>query len=78
MTEGSEFDSWQRKEIFILHSIETVSGAQPSTYQWETGVVSLVVKRPVREADNSLPSSDEDKNGGAIPPLCHTSSRRSD
>jgi hypothetical protein len=29
-----------------------------------------------READNSLTSSDEVKNGGTIPPLCHTSKWR--
>jgi hypothetical protein len=33
------------------------------------GAVSLVVKRQVREADHSPLSSDEAKNGGAIPPL---------
>jgi hypothetical protein len=35
------------------------------------------VKRPGRESDHSLPSSAEVKNGGAIPPLPHTSSWRS-
>jgi hypothetical protein len=31
------------------------------------------LKRPVREADHSLPSSAEVKNGGAIPPFPHVS-----
>jgi hypothetical protein len=34
------------------------------------------VKRPWREADHLPPSNAEDKNGGAIPPLLHTSSWR--
>jgi hypothetical protein len=40
------------------------------------GSVSLGVRRPGREADRSLLSSAEVKNGGAIPPLPHTSSWR--
>jgi hypothetical protein len=32
------------------------------------------VKRPGREADYSLPSTAEIKNGGAVPPLSHASS----
>jgi hypothetical protein len=38
--------------------------------------VSLGVKGQGREADHSLPSSAEVKNGGAIPPLPSTSSWR--
>jgi hypothetical protein len=38
------------------------------------GFLSPGVKWPGREADHSSPSSAEAKNGGAIPPLPHTSS----
>jgi hypothetical protein len=42
--------------------------------QWVPGALSPGVKRQGREADHSLPSSAEVKNGGAISPLLHTSS----
>jgi hypothetical protein len=35
------------------------------------------IKQPGSEADHSPPSSSEVKNGGAIPPLPHMSSRHS-
>jgi hypothetical protein len=38
--------------------------------------LSLGVKRPVREADQSPPYIAEVKNGGVIPPLFHMSSWR--
>jgi hypothetical protein len=38
------------------------------------GALSSGLKRPGREADRSPPSSAKVKNGGAIPPLPHTSS----
>jgi hypothetical protein len=38
--------------------------------------LSPAVKRPGREAEHSPPFSDEVRNGGAIPPLPHTSSWR--
>jgi hypothetical protein len=37
--------------------------------QWVSGATSPRIKRPGNEADGSFPSSAEDKNGGAIPPL---------
>jgi hypothetical protein len=40
----------------------------------DTGAVSPGVKRSGREVDSSPSSSAEDKDGGAIPPLPHTSS----
>jgi hypothetical protein len=40
------------------------------------GVVSLGAKRQEYEADNSPPFNTKVKNGGAIPPPPHTSSRR--
>jgi hypothetical protein len=51
----------------VLHSDYPVSEAQPRI-QWVPGV-----KRPGPEADDSLPSSAEIKNNGAILPLPHTS-----
>jgi hypothetical protein len=42
--------------------------------QWVLGALSLVVKRPGRDADHSPPSSAEVKSGGAMPPLPHASS----
>jgi hypothetical protein len=41
-----------------------------------TGGTFPGLKRPRRESDHSLSSSAEAKNGGAISPLPHTSSRR--
>jgi hypothetical protein len=45
-----------------------------SEAQWVREAVSPVVKSPGREADHSMPSCAEAKNGGAIPPLHRTSS----
>jgi hypothetical protein len=41
---------------------------------WHTQALSQGVRRPKREADHSLASSAEVKNGGAIPALSHTPS----
>jgi hypothetical protein len=38
-----------------------------------TGALSLVIKLQEREADHSSPSNAEVMNGGAVPPLPHTS-----
>jgi hypothetical protein len=40
--------------------------------QWVQGILSPGVKREWREADHSLPSSAEVKNGEAITSLSHT------
>jgi hypothetical protein len=59
----------------ILHRVQTNCGAQPASYSMGTGGSFHAVKRQGREADRSLPSSAEVKNGGAMPPLPNTSSR---
>jgi hypothetical protein len=41
--------------------------------QWVPVVAFTEVKRQVREADHSPQSGAEVRNGGAIPPLFHTS-----
>jgi hypothetical protein len=38
-----------------------------------TGAITLQVKQAGREAERSPPSSANDKNGGSMPPLTHTS-----
>jgi hypothetical protein len=57
--------------FFLMHSVQTGSGAHPASYPMGTGAISLGVKLQGREADNS-PSNAEVKNGGAIPPLPNT------
>jgi hypothetical protein len=49
------------------------SGAHAASYKWITRPLSLGVKQLGCEADHSPPSSTKVKNGGAIPPLLHTS-----
>jgi hypothetical protein len=43
------------------HSVQTGSGAHPTSYPMGTGAISLGIKRPGREADHSPPSSAEVK-----------------
>jgi hypothetical protein len=45
----------------LHHRIQNGSGAHPASSQWVPGALSLGVKRPVREADHSPPSSPEVK-----------------
>jgi hypothetical protein len=59
----------------IPDSLQTGSGATQPPIQWVPGAISSGVKRQGREADHSPPSSVEVKNGGAIAPLPHTSSK---
>jgi hypothetical protein len=69
------FDSRQGQVIF-LHSIasrKNLVTIQPPA-QWAPGDVSLRLKQPGREADNSPQSNTEVKNGGALSILPHTSS----
>jgi hypothetical protein len=49
------------------------SNPQRSDRFWGPPTFSQGVKRPGHVADNSSPSGAEVKNGGAIPPLPHTS-----
>jgi hypothetical protein len=71
------FDSRQGEAIFLFFaaSVPALGPTQPPI-KWIPGALFPGVKRPRREADHSLPSSAEVKNGGTIPPLPHTSSWR--
>jgi hypothetical protein len=62
------FNSWQRHTA----SRQALGPIQPLV-QWVAGFLSPGAKPPGREADNSPPSNAEVKNGGAIPPISHTS-----
>jgi hypothetical protein len=64
--------SRQGQGFFLLHSIQTDSGAHPISYTMETGSISRGVKRPEREPDHSPPPSAKVKSDGAIAPLPHT------
>jgi hypothetical protein len=55
------FESRQEQDFSLTHSVQTDSGAHPTSYPVHTGCDSTVVKRPGREADHS-------------PPFPHTSS----
>jgi hypothetical protein len=57
------------KDISVLHSVKTYSGAHLASYPIGTGAVSPEEKRPGRKADHAPPSIADIKNGGAIPPL---------
>jgi hypothetical protein len=66
---GPGFDSRQRQDLSLLHSMQASFGAEPASYPTGTVGVSPGVKRQGCEADHSSPSSAEVKNGRAIPPL---------
>jgi hypothetical protein len=59
------------KRFALLQSVQTGTGAHTVSYEMGTGTLSPVIKRPGSEADNSLPSSAEVKNGAAILPFPH-------
>jgi hypothetical protein len=64
MTRRSGFDPWQGQRIFPLASVSrpALGPTQPSV-QWVLGVLSPGGKaRPGRDADHSLPSSEEVEN----------------
>jgi hypothetical protein len=64
-----------RSKIFLLSiAFRLALGPTQPPIQWTLGAISPWVNWPGREADYSLPSSTEVKNGGAIPPLPHMSS----
>jgi hypothetical protein len=57
------FESRQGLGIFLFTTASRPTlGTTQSPIQWAPGALSLVVKRPVREADHSPPSSAEVKN----------------
>jgi hypothetical protein len=61
--------------LLLLHSFHIGSGAYPTSYPLGTGGFPPGLKRPGLEVDNSLPSSAEVENCGAIsllPPYVFT------
>jgi hypothetical protein len=72
--DGRGFDSRQKQDFSLPHSVQTGSGAHPASYSIGTGGSFPGRKRQGREADHPPPSSAEVKNGSAIPPLLHTTS----
>jgi hypothetical protein len=72
-TEWQRSDFWQvQRYLYLLHSVQTGSGATPASYPMGIGDSFPEVKRPKREADCSPPYSAKVKNCGAITPLPHT------
>jgi hypothetical protein len=71
-------DSRKRQEIISHSTRSRVAPGSPSLISNEYRVFLPRVRRQVREADHSPPSSAEVKNGGAISPLTHTSDIHSD
>jgi hypothetical protein len=65
-----------RQDFSPFYSVETGSEAHQASYSIGTWIDFPEVKRQGREAEKSLPSIAEVKNGGAIPPLLHVSSWR--
>jgi hypothetical protein len=53
-------------DFSVLHSVQDRLWGYQAFYSISTGIVSLGVKRPVREADSSLTCSAEIKNDEAI------------
>jgi hypothetical protein len=62
-------DFWQGKRVFLLFSVQTVSGAHPACYRMDTeapfpeGEVAGAWSWPQTSTNAEV------KNGGAIPPL---------
>jgi hypothetical protein len=76
---GYGLDGWGsipgRGKKFVPCSVQTRSGVLQASYPKDTRALSPEVKQLGSEADNSLESSPEVKNGGAIrPPLEHRDS----
>jgi hypothetical protein len=54
--------------FYLLHSVQTGSGAYPASYHTQTYGFSLGIKRPELKVVQSLPFNAEVKNGGVISP----------
>jgi hypothetical protein len=65
--DGQASNSGRGLRLFSIVSTPTLGPTKPPI-QWVAEALSAEVKRLGREADKSLPSSAEVKNGGAIPP----------
>jgi hypothetical protein len=59
----------EARDFSLPHCVQTGPGTHTASYTMGLWVLSPEVKRPGREADYTLPSSAEVKNGGAIPAL---------
>jgi hypothetical protein len=69
------FESRQGLGIFLFTTASRPAlGLTQPPIQWVPGALSLGVKRPGHEADDSFPSSAEVKMRGAIRPLPNTPS----
>jgi hypothetical protein len=71
--DGNGSISISSKKLFFL---PPALGSTQLSILWVLEALSLGVKRPVREADNSSLYSTNVKNFGFIPPLLHKSSWR--
>jgi hypothetical protein len=60
-TEGPEFEFHYGQELYLFHIVQTDSAALPASYTMGTGNLSLGVKRPGCEADQSTTTSAEFK-----------------
>jgi hypothetical protein len=58
-----------KSDLSLLHNVQTGSASYPVSNPVGTGGSSSGIKRPGREADDSLPSIIEVKTIGALPPL---------
>jgi hypothetical protein len=62
----------ESRDLFLAATrVFFFSGTYPASYSMDIKVASSGVKQQGREADHSLPSSAEVKNGGAMPGLPH-------
>jgi hypothetical protein len=61
----SEFESQQEQDFYLLHDAQTDSVAHHALYPMVTRPVSQGVRRQEREADHSLVSYEDIKNGGS-------------
>jgi hypothetical protein len=61
MTKVSEFESQEGQEFSLPHVIQISSEVHPTYVQWLVGALSVVVKQPKCEADQSPPTSAEVK-----------------